>query len=111
MMLTVDGVYQGPGGPDEDRGGGFERGGWTAAYADPEGWRFLTSWFERADLERHVASGTAQVPSRAGEGRPPFEDQRLRLPASARTSIGSPIASLTREAHESAASLSAASIK
>ena len=49
MMLTVDGVYQGPGGPDEDRRGGFERGGWTAAYADPDMWPFLTSWFERAD--------------------------------------------------------------
>ena len=49
MMLTVDGVYQGPGGPDEDRSGGFERGGWTAAHADPEMWPFLTSWFERAD--------------------------------------------------------------
>ena len=49
MMLSVDGVYQGPGGPDEDRRGGFERGGWTAAYADEETWSFLTSWFERAD--------------------------------------------------------------
>ena len=49
MMLTVDGVYQGPGGPDEDRRGGFDRGGWTAPFADEEGWRFLTSWFERAD--------------------------------------------------------------
>jgi len=49
MMLTVDGVYQGPGGPDEDRRDGFERGGWTAAHADEETGRFLTSWFERAD--------------------------------------------------------------
>ncbi len=49
MMLSLDGVYQGPGGPDEDRRGGFERGGWTAPYADPEMWPFLTSWFERAD--------------------------------------------------------------
>ena len=49
MMLSVDGVYQGPGAPDEDRRGGFDRGGWTAPYADEEGWRFLTSMFERAD--------------------------------------------------------------
>src|SRR5919108_63921 len=49
MMVSLDGVYQGPGGPDEDRRGGFDRGGWTAAHADKEMWPFLTSWFERAD--------------------------------------------------------------
>src|SRR6058998_463408 len=49
MMLTLDGVYQGPGGPDEDRRGGFDRGGWTAAHGDEEDWSFLTSYFERAD--------------------------------------------------------------
>ena len=49
MMLTVDGVYQGPGGPDEDRRDGFDRGGWTAPYGDEESWRVLTSMFERAD--------------------------------------------------------------
>jgi dihydrofolate reductase len=49
MMVTLDGVYQGPGGPDEDRSGGFERGGWTAAYGDPEMWSFLLEWFGRAD--------------------------------------------------------------
>ena len=49
MMLTVDGVYQGPGGTDEDRRDGFDRGGWTAPFADQEGWRILTAWFERAD--------------------------------------------------------------
>jgi dihydrofolate reductase len=49
MMLTLDGVYQGPGGPDEDRRGGFERGGWTAAFADEAMGPFLISMFERAD--------------------------------------------------------------
>ena len=48
MMLSVDGVYQGPGGPDEDRRGGFERGGW-ATQSDDETWRHVTSVFERAD--------------------------------------------------------------
>ena len=49
MMVSLDGVYQGPGGPDEDRRDGFDRGGWTAAYADPEGWPFLLEWLGRAD--------------------------------------------------------------
>jgi dihydrofolate reductase len=49
MMVTLDGVYQGPGGREEDERGSFDRGGWTAAYADPDGWQWLTAWFERAD--------------------------------------------------------------
>ena len=49
MMLSVDGVYQGPGGPDEDRRGGFDRGGWVAPYAHEEVWGFIVSVFERAD--------------------------------------------------------------
>ena len=49
MFLTLDGVYQGPGGPDEDRRGGFERGGWLAPHFDEEGGRFMISVFERAD--------------------------------------------------------------
>ena len=49
MMLTLDGVYQGPGGPDEDRRGGFDRGGWAGSHGDEESWHFLTSLFERAD--------------------------------------------------------------
>jgi dihydrofolate reductase len=35
MNLTLDGVMQAPGRPDEDRRGGFEHGGWALPYADP----------------------------------------------------------------------------
>jgi dihydrofolate reductase len=34
MNLTLDGVTQAPGRPDEDRRGGFEHGGWALPYAD-----------------------------------------------------------------------------
>jgi dihydrofolate reductase len=34
MSLTLDGVMQAPGRPDEDRRGGFEHGGWAIPYAD-----------------------------------------------------------------------------
>jgi dihydrofolate reductase len=34
--LTLDGIMQAPGRPDEDRRGGFEHGGWATPYADAE---------------------------------------------------------------------------
>jgi dihydrofolate reductase len=47
--VTVDGVMQGLGGADEDRRGGFERGGWALPLFEGEAATFLDAVFERAD--------------------------------------------------------------
>src|SRR5215208_4460472 len=48
-IVSVDGVMQGLGGPDEDRSGGFERGGWQAPLFDNEAGTFLNQVYERAE--------------------------------------------------------------
>ncbi|MBP3042435.1 dihydrofolate reductase family protein [Arthrobacter jiangjiafuii] len=49
VFLTLDGVMQGPGGTDEDRSGGFERGGWLVPHAGPAMDQIVAGWFARAD--------------------------------------------------------------
>ena len=41
MFMTLDGVMQAPGEPDEDLDGGFEHGGWQAPYLDEETGRLM----------------------------------------------------------------------
>lgn len=48
-MITLDGVMQAPGGPEEDRSNGFEYGGWTAPYADDNGSEFFQKNMQPAE--------------------------------------------------------------
>jgi dihydrofolate reductase len=48
-QVSVDGVVQGNGGPDENRSGGFERGGWARPLFDSEAMAFVDQVYQRAD--------------------------------------------------------------
>ncbi|HJG79475.1 MAG TPA: dihydrofolate reductase family protein [Brevibacterium senegalense] len=48
LFMSLDGVCQGPGGPDEDTRGGFDRGGWLLPHFDDGCGAAVGEWFERA---------------------------------------------------------------
>jgi len=52
-FITLDGVMQAPGGPEEDESGKFKYGGWTAPYfyeADEEAGEVMGEWMSSTDI-------------------------------------------------------------
>ncbi|MEV5429762.1 dihydrofolate reductase family protein [Streptomyces sp. NPDC052701] len=76
-FISLDGVVQAPGGPQEDTDGGFAHGGWTHAFFDPEvvGGAFDAALGEADALlfgRRTWQNMAAAWPERAGD---PFADR------------------------------------
>jgi dihydrofolate reductase len=49
MFVTLDGVMQAPGEPEEDMEGGFRHGGWQAPYFDKESGRLIAEHYGAMD--------------------------------------------------------------
>ncbi len=47
-FVSLDGIMQSPGGPDEDRDGGFEHGGWLVPLFDEKMGQIMTDWTNKA---------------------------------------------------------------
>ena len=81
-FMSLDGVVQAPGGPDEDTDGGFAHGGWSHPFFDPEvvGGAFDDALATAAALlfgRRTWISMAAAWPERAGD---PFADRMNAIP-------------------------------
>src|SRR5512132_272364 len=48
-FVSLDGVMQAPGGPNEDHDGGFQHGGWLVPYLDEKFGENMAEWTKRAD--------------------------------------------------------------
>ncbi|MFE3764258.1 dihydrofolate reductase family protein [Streptomyces sp. NPDC059104] len=81
-FISLDGVVQAPGGPEEDIDGGFAHGGWSQPFFDPEvvGGAFADATAKAEALlfgRRTWQTMAAAWPGRAGD---PFADQMNSIP-------------------------------
>ena len=81
-MMTLDGVMQAPGGPEEDPSDGFAFGGWTVPFVDEEG------------LE--VKTAELSVPFDLLLGRRTYEIFAGYWPTEAHSEIGKPLNDATK---------------
>jgi dihydrofolate reductase len=81
-FVSLDGVSQAPGGPDEDTDGGFRHGGWSGPFFDPESMGTVIGEVmartEALLFGRRTWDGMAAAwPDRAGD---PYADQMNAIP-------------------------------
>jgi len=81
-FMSLDGVVQAPGGPEEDTEGGFSHGGWSMPYFDPEVMgpvldEVMTTTEALLFGRRTWQTMAAAWPGRAGD---PFADRINEIP-------------------------------
>lgn len=60
-FISVDGVVQAPGGPEEDPSGGFRFGGWSTSYFDETLFGFLGEVFDAGDYDLLLGRRTYEI--------------------------------------------------
>jgi dihydrofolate reductase len=83
QFVTLDGVYQGPGSPDEDTTDGFTRGGWMVPHMDQTFIARAAEWLQRAGallLGRRTYEGFAMAWPQNTDPDDPFAERMNSLP-------------------------------
>jgi dihydrofolate reductase len=83
QFVTLDGVYQGPGAPDEDTTDGFTRGGWMVPHMDQTFIARAAAWLERAGallLGRRTYEAFARAWPHNTDPGDPFAERMNTLP-------------------------------
>lgn len=61
LFMTLDGVIQAPGAPDEDSSGGFTYGGWAAGYWDEDTDAFIAEHIQGAEYDLLLGRHTYDI--------------------------------------------------